>query len=54
MCDDLDTATNDLAAHGVDCPPATEARWGRLTSLQLPGGSRVGLYEPHHPRATEL
>lgn len=54
MCDDLDTATNDLAAHGVTCTPATEARWGRLTSFQLPGGSRVGLYEPHHPRATEL
>ena len=32
----------------------SEERWGRLTRFRLPGGSDVGLYEPRHPRATEL
>ena len=28
--------------------------WGLLTSIQLPGGGHLGLYEPRHPKATEL
>jgi hypothetical protein len=28
--------------------------WGLLTSIRLPGGGDLGLYEPRHPKATEL
>ncbi len=54
MCDDLDTTMDELAAKGGTLTAVTEARWGRLTSLHLPGGGEVGLYEPRHPRATDL
>jgi hypothetical protein len=54
MCDDLDTTMDELAAQGATLTAVTEARWGRLTSLHLPGGGEVGLYEPRHPRATDL
>ena len=54
MCDDLDTTMDELAAKGATLTAVTEARWGRLTSLRLPGGGEVGLYEPRHPRATDL
>jgi hypothetical protein len=27
-----------------------EARWGSITTIPLPGGGRVGLYQPKHPR----
>lgn len=54
MCEDLDATMNDLAVHGVQCAEVTEARWGRLSSFSLPGGGKVGVYEPHHARATEL
>jgi len=27
----------------------TEERWGLTTSLKLPGGGQLGLYEPRHP-----
>lgn len=54
MCDDLDETLSELTAKGVRCAAVTEARWGRLSSLQLPGGGKVGVYEPRHPRATEL
>ncbi len=32
-------------------PPADEARWGRVTEITLPGGGRIGLYQPKHPLA---
>jgi hypothetical protein len=54
MCDDLEATIDDLRSRGVEFAPVSEARWGRLTQLQLPGGSEIGLYEPHHPRATDL
>jgi catechol 2,3-dioxygenase-like lactoylglutathione lyase family enzyme len=54
MCDDLDETTTALRANGVDFDEITHARWGHITQFRLPGGSRVGVYEPLHPRATEL
>ena len=55
MCDDLDATMRDLRAKGVEfTEDISEERWGRVTRLRLPGGSELGLYEPRHPRATEL
>jgi catechol 2,3-dioxygenase-like lactoylglutathione lyase family enzyme len=54
MCDDVSATVADLAAHGVACSEVTDQGWGLLTQLKLPGGGEVGLYEPRHPRATEL
>ena len=54
MCDDLDVTITELAASGVTCAAVAEARWGRLSRFQLPGGSDVGIYQPRHPRATDL
>lgn len=55
MCDDLRATMSDLQAKGVELTDdISEERWGRLTHLRLPGGSVVGLYEPHHPLAIEL
>ena len=54
MCDDLDATMAQLTAKGATFAAVTEARWGRLTKLRLPGGGELGLYEPRHPRATEL
>jgi len=50
MCDDLDTTMDELAAKRATLTTVTKARWGRLTSLHMPGGGEVGLYEPRHPR----
>lgn len=54
MCDDLDATMSTLAAKGVECAALTQARWGRVTQLRLPSGTEVGMYEPSHPRATDL
>ena len=51
MCDDLRTEISALRKKGVDCSEVKEARWGSITHLQLPGGGKVGLYQPKHPTA---
>ena len=54
MCDDVGTTVEQLAAKGVSCGPVSDQGWGLLTSIRLPGGGDLGLYEPRHPKATEL
>jgi catechol 2,3-dioxygenase-like lactoylglutathione lyase family enzyme len=51
MCDNVEATVAELIAKGVPCAPVSEERWGRRTSLTLPGGGDLGLYEPRHPRA---
>jgi catechol 2,3-dioxygenase-like lactoylglutathione lyase family enzyme len=55
MCDDVEETVRELQAKGVEFTEGiSDERWGRLTRFRLPGGSDVGLYEPRHPRATEI
>jgi catechol 2,3-dioxygenase-like lactoylglutathione lyase family enzyme len=49
MCDDVEKTMADLAAKGAPCDPIQEERWGRVTHLALPDGTRLGLYQPRHP-----
>ncbi len=52
MCDDIHTTVADLEAKGaVFSQPVTEQAWGLLTSISLPGGAELGLYQPRHPTA---
>ncbi len=55
MCDDLEATMLHLQAKGVEFSgDISEERWGRLTRFRLPGGGEVALYEPRHPRATDM
>lgn len=54
MCEDLQAEMSALAAKGVHCSEVQEARWGSITKLQLPGGGKIGLYQPKHPTALGL
>jgi len=50
MTDDLDAEMKKLNAHGVACEEPTQQGWGRLTRIGLPGGGKLGLYQPRHAR----
>src|SRR5262249_36850431 len=50
MCDDLNGEMTALRAKGVECGEVVEARWGSITSIRLPGGGKLGLSQPKHPR----
>jgi catechol 2,3-dioxygenase-like lactoylglutathione lyase family enzyme len=54
MCDDLEKTMRELETKGVRCGKVTEARWGSITTIQLPGGGELGLYQPKHPMALDL
>ena len=51
MCDDVEQTIRQLQAKGVECAPVQEAGFGRVTSLRIPGGGKLGLYQPKHPVA---
>ncbi|MGB9236577.1 MAG: extradiol dioxygenase [Terriglobales bacterium] len=51
MCDDLKATKKSLREKNVKCSDTKEERWGSLTEIKLPGGGRIGLYEPKHPKA---
>jgi hypothetical protein len=49
MCDDLRATVDQLKARGIRCDATEDLRWGVRTSIRLPGGGRLGLYQPKHP-----
>jgi predicted enzyme related to lactoylglutathione lyase len=52
MCDDLDATMAELRSKGVEFrgEPANQG-WGVVTTMVLPGGLEMGLYQPRHPTA---
>jgi hypothetical protein len=50
MCDDIAATLRDLKSKHVPVSAVSEQRWGKLATLALPGGSKLGIYEPKHPR----
>lgn len=55
MCDDIETTVGDLQARGVEfLTPVEDRGFGRATTLRIPGGGTVGLYEPRHATAFGL
>jgi hypothetical protein len=52
MCDDIAATVADLRAKGIDIPGEPEAQgWGVVTTMHLPGGLQIQMYEPRHPTA---
>jgi len=52
LCDDVEATVERLIVEGVSVEPGFhDERWGRLAFIRLPGGGRLGVYEPRHPRA---
>lgn len=50
LCDDVEAFTLEMAQNGIDCTPIQEQDWGRLTTITLPGGGELGVYESKHAR----
>ena len=52
VCDDVGAAVAELSGRGVRFEtPVSDEGWGRLATIRLPGGGRLGLYEARHPTA---
>jgi predicted enzyme related to lactoylglutathione lyase len=54
MCDDLEASIASLKAKNVRCTKIENAGWGTVTTIPLPSGGSIGLYQPRHQTALKL
>jgi catechol 2,3-dioxygenase-like lactoylglutathione lyase family enzyme len=52
MVNDVQNFVATMKSRGVNCTEPRDQGWGVLTSLSLPGGGALGVYEPRHARPT--
>jgi hypothetical protein len=50
MCDDVEALISEMKQHNVSCTPVQNLGWGLLTQITLPGGGKLGIYQPRHAR----
>jgi catechol 2,3-dioxygenase-like lactoylglutathione lyase family enzyme len=48
MVKDIHAFIKDMGDKGVPCDPVESTSWGELTHIRLPGGGKVGVYQPRH------
>jgi hypothetical protein len=51
MCGDIHAFIKSMGAKDVVCSSIVTERWGLRTSLRLPSGGELGVYQPTHPTA---
>jgi hypothetical protein len=51
MCGDIHAFIKSMEAKGVVCSSVVTERWGLRTSMRLPSGGELGVYQPTHPTA---
>ncbi len=50
LCDDIHQFVNEMADQKIDCSSIESQPWGNITYITLPGGGKIGVYEPKHAR----
>jgi catechol 2,3-dioxygenase-like lactoylglutathione lyase family enzyme len=51
MCNDVHAEIAELSKKGIECGSVSDEGWGLLSTIHLPGGGDLGLYEPRHAMA---
>jgi catechol 2,3-dioxygenase-like lactoylglutathione lyase family enzyme len=51
MCSDIRAFIKSMEAKEVVCSSIVTERWGLRTSMRLPSGGELGVYQPTHPTA---
>jgi hypothetical protein len=54
MCADIEALILELKGHGAECSPVQNQGWGLLTHVALPGGGKLGIYQPRHARPAPM
>ncbi len=50
LCDDVNDFVADLQKRSIACDPVADRGWGMVTSVTLPSGIKLGVYEARHAR----
>jgi hypothetical protein len=54
MCDDVVAFVSEMTGRDLACSPIENQGWGLLTHMTLPGGGKLGVYQPRHARPQAL
>jgi len=50
MCDDVEALVAEMKNRNIDCDAVQNQGWGLITHVTLPGGGKLGIYQPRHAR----
>ncbi len=50
MCDDVEAFIAEMKQNRIACSEIMNRGWGLLTEVKLPGGGKLGVYQPRHGR----
>lgn len=50
MCDDIELFINKMTFLKIECSAASDQGWGIVSEITLPGGGKLGVYQPRHAR----
>ena len=54
MCDDIGLLKDEMLKQGIASSAVQDEGWGLLTWLRLPGGGKLGIYQPRHQRPRSM
>jgi catechol 2,3-dioxygenase-like lactoylglutathione lyase family enzyme len=54
MCDDVNAFVAEMKEHHIACTPVQDQGYGLFTQLSLPGGGKIGVYQPRHARPESM
>jgi hypothetical protein len=50
MCDNIKTFIREMSKQKIVCSEIQSQRWGQLVQVTLPGGGKLGAYQPQYAR----
>jgi len=54
MVDDVKAFVSEMSRHNIDCAAVKDQGYGLVTTLTLPGGGKLGVYQPRHARPSPM
>ncbi|HEY1707711.1 MAG TPA: hypothetical protein VGG10_05560 [Rhizomicrobium sp.] len=53
MCDDIDAFVAEMKKRRITASEPIKRSWGTESDVTLPGGGKIGVYQPDHPRPAQ-
>ncbi len=50
MCAGIEAFVAQMTEQQIECSSISDEGWGKLVQITLPGGGKLGVYEPRHKR----
>lgn len=54
MCKDIEVFMDEMQKRDIHCSEVKDEGWGLLSQITLPGGGKLGVYQPRHARPAPM